>query len=154
MNKFIRQKMKIARLQRREAMIYGEITPAKKGVMEKYDVYLEEDTDIQDIRIYTTTEDLYRSYNCKQGLSDLAKRMILESPLYYGDGMYLSNPKFKKVQIVTERTCILLNDTYVRCTRVLAKYIYECKDNDPYTPDYEVSKTKSLFYFVDDSIEW
>jgi hypothetical protein len=63
MNKIIRRQMKVAKLKRREAMIYGEITPVKKNVMEKYDVYFTE-----------VEPSLYKSYNCKVTIKALAER--------------------------------------------------------------------------------
>lgn len=147
------RKKKIAKLKWLEAMAHGEINPSRRRV--KYDIYLENEEDndnFLDVRVYTS-EDLYKSYNSKRGLANLARKIILESPCYYGDRIYLSNPKLKRVEIHKENLFveITLDRKFVHCTRVYAEYVYECHDEDS---DYEVSKRRSLFYYVDDTIEW
>lgn len=137
MNKFIRRQMKVAKLKRREAMIYGEVT-YKQKVMEKYDVY------------YTKEEpSLYKSFNCKTAIRRLAER-DMKDLLYFQESP--RGYKFYKMDYVEWSSYIILNGEEVPCTQVVAKYQW-VHPNDDGNPDYW-DEWETLFYYVEDSIEW
>lgn len=148
-----RERMKVAKLKGMEAMAHGEIKLSK--VREKYDVYLVgEDNEYYDD---FSTDNLYASYNNLSSVMKLAIKIIKESPLCYGDSIYLSsNPKLIKVRVFkTHRCYILLNDDLIECSRISAEYTYECHDeNDIFNgPDYNVDVERDILYYVDDSFE-
>ena len=148
-----RERMKIAKLRRREAMIHGEVKLSK--VREKYDVYLVDENN----KYYAdfTTDNLYASYDNLSSIMKLAIKIVQESPLYYGDSVYSSsNPKLISVRVFkTHRCYILLDDDLVECSRISAEYTYECHDeNDIFNgPDYNVDIERDILYYVDDSFE-
>jgi hypothetical protein len=139
MNKFTRRQMKVAKLKRREAMIYGEITPYKKDEMEKYDVYFTE-----------VEPSLYKSYNCKAAIKALSeKEMKVSLDSHESPG---KEYRFYKMDYEEwSDSHIILNGEKVPCMEVVAEYQWvESIDG---TPHYW-SEWETLFYYVDDSIEW
>lgn len=136
----IRRQRKIAKFKRIEAIIYGEITPAKKGVMEKYDVY------------FTRVEpSLYKSYNCKAAIEALADReMKVNFDNHRSPG---KEYRFYKMDYEewSDSSYIVLNGEKVPCVEVVANYQWvRYTDGTPrYWDEWE-----SLFYYVDDRIEW
>lgn len=139
MNKFIRRQMKVAKLKRREAMIYGEITPAKKNVMEKYDVYFTE-----------VEPSLYKSYNCKAAIKALAEREMKISL----DNLKSPGKEYRFYKMDYEEWSdgyIVLNGEKIPCIEVVAQYLWV--ESTSGTPLYW-DEWETLFYYVDDSIEW
>ena len=130
-----RERMKIAKFKRREAMIYGEFKPSK--VREKYDVYFAR-----------CNAPLYKSYNCKEAIEKLAEEEMKEAFITYTPPT--EDHRIYKMRYEENPTTIKQDSMEIEAIEVVACFVWiENRGSRFYfSEDYE-----TLFYYVDDSFE-